>query len=99
MEGTFLFVDEDLLRKIINEEVTNVLTQLLESVKSKQKRLYTRFDIMDMFDISPKTVDNLLKHGDLHAFKFGGKLFFDSEELDRDIENFRYHKFKHKSVE
>jgi len=96
MEGKFLFVEEDLLRKIIGEEVTNALTQLLESVKQKPKRIYTRFDVMDMFGISAPTVDKMLLHGDLHAFKFGGKVFFDADELDKDIEKFRYHKFKHK---
>ena len=94
MEGRFLFIEEEPLRKIINEEVTNALANLLNSVRQKPKRIYTRFDVMEMFDISPATLDKMIGHGDLHAFKFGSRVFFDSEELDRDIQKFRCRKYE-----
>jgi excisionase family DNA binding protein len=95
MEGRFLFVEEALLRRIINEEVNKALNQVKGEAK-KDKKMYSRFEVAEMFQVSVVTIDKMVKHGDLHAFKFGNSVMFDADELQKDIDNFRYHKYKHK---
>lgn len=89
--GQFLFVSESQLRGIISEEVTKALTQ----VKNKPRRMYTRFDVRDILNVTVGTIDNMVKRGELQAFKVGAKVMFDADEVDEAIEKGRVRRYKH----
>ncbi len=89
--GQFLFVSESQLRGIINEEVTKALSQ----VKDKPRRMYTRFEVRDILNVTLGTIDNMVKRGELQAIKLGHKVMFDADEVDEAIEKGRVRKYKH----
>ena len=89
--GQFLFVNENQLRGIINEEVTKALTQ----VKDKPRRMYTRFDVRDILNVTLGTIDNMVKRGDLQPIKIGRKVMFDADEVDEAIDKGRVRRYKH----
>lgn len=79
IEGQFLFVNEEQLRNIIREEVTNALTQ----VKEKPRRMYTRFEVRDIFNVTLGTIDNWANKGSIKKIHVGRKVFFDADEIDK----------------
>ena len=89
--GQFLFVNENQLRGIISEEVTKALSQ----VKDKPRRMYTRFEVRDMLNVTLGTLDNMVKRGDLQAIKLGRKVMFDADEVDEAIDKGRVRRYKH----
>ena len=89
--GQFLFVSENQLRGIISEEVTKALSQ----VKDKPRRMYTRFEVRDMLNVTLGTIDNMVKRGELQPIKLGRKVMFDADEVDEAIEKGRVRKYKH----
>lgn len=89
--GQFLFVSENQLRGIISEEVTKVLSQ----VKDKPRRMYTRFEVRDILNVTLGTIDNMVKRGELQPIKLGRKVMFDADEVDEAIEKGRVRKYKH----
>lgn len=89
--GQFLFVNECQLRGIISEEVTKALSQ----VKDKPRRMYTRFEVRDMLNVTLGTLDNMVKRGDLQAIKLGRKVMFDADEVDEAIDKGRVRRYKH----
>jgi excisionase family DNA binding protein len=89
--GQFLFVSENQLRGIISEEVTKALSQ----VKDKPRRMYTRFEVRDILNVTLGTIDNMVKRGELQPSKLGRKVMFDADEVDEAIEKGRVRKYKH----
>jgi len=89
--GQFLFVSENQLRDIISEEVTKALSQ----VKDKPRRMYTRFEVRDILNVTLGTIDNMVKRGELQPIKLGRKVMFDADEVDEAIEKGRVRKYKH----
>jgi excisionase family DNA binding protein len=89
--GQFLFVSENQLRGIISEEVTKALSQ----VKDKPRRMYTRFEVRDILNVTLGTIDNMVKRGELQPIKLGRKVMFDADEVDEAIEKGRVRKYKH----
>lgn len=89
--GQFLFVSENQLRGIISEEVTKALSQ----VKDKPRRMYTRFEVRDILNVTLGTIDNMVKRGELQPIKLGRKVMFDADEVDEAIEKGRVRRYKH----
>lgn len=89
--GQFLFVSENQLRGIISEEVTKALSQ----VRDKPRRMYTRFEVRDILNVTLGTIDNMVKRGELQPIKLGRKVMFDADEVDEAIEKGRVRKYKH----
>ncbi len=89
--GQFLFVSEEQLRRIIHEEVSKALSQ----VKDKPRRMYTRFELRDILNVTLGTIDNMVKRGDIQAIHIGRKVMFDADEFDEAIEKGRVRKYKH----
>lgn len=85
-----LLIEEEKLRSIINEEVTNALAK----IKDRPKRRYTRKEASNILHVSMATLDAYIKRGDVVAYRIGHRVLIDANALDEAIEKGRVQRYK-----
>lgn len=84
---------------ITTDDLRNFKLELLDDIKilltkqsqGKLKKYLKSSEVMDLLQISPGTLQNLRINGTLPYTKVGGIIFYDSEELQKVMDNNRIH--------
>jgi Helix-turn-helix domain len=84
-------ITTDDLRDFKLELLDDIKKLLGKQVKGKLKRYIKSSELLEMLQISPGTLSNLRVNGTLPYTKVGGIIFYDSEEIQKVMDNNRVH--------
>ena len=84
-------ITTDDLRDFKLELLDDIKKLLGKQVKGKLKRYIKSSELLEMLQISPATLSNLRVNGTLPYTKVGGIIFYDSEEIQKVMDNNRVH--------
>jgi hypothetical protein len=91
MPATIITADD--LRDFKLELLDDIKKLLSKQAQGKLKKYLKSSELMDLLQISPGTLQNLRINGTLPYTKVGGIIFYDSEEIQKVMDNNRvYHK-------
>lgn len=76
-------ITTDDLREFKMELLDDIKTLLANQPKGKLKRYLKSYEVMDLLQISPGTLQNLRINGTLPYTKIGGIIFYDAEEIQQ----------------
>ena len=71
------------------EEFKSILSQ--QNTQLTLKRYLKSFEVMDLLQISPGTLQNLRINGTLPYTKIGGIIYYDAQEIQQIMEENRVH--------
>lgn len=80
---------EERLQQMLEDAIKGVVKEVIP----KEKKFYTRQEVADKIRVSLPTIHSLVNSGKLICHKIGGRSLFDSEEIDRAIEEKRIFKY------
>tara|TARA_R110000868_G_scaffold308320_1_gene569826 strand:- start:557 stop:838 length:282 start_codon:yes stop_codon:yes gene_type:complete len=79
------------LKKFKLELLDDIKQLLSKQGQGKQKKYLKSSELMDLLQISPGTLQNLRINGTLPYTKVGGIIYYDSEEIQKVIDDNRVH--------
>lgn len=82
-------ITTDDLREFKAELLDDIRTLLSKQSSGKIKRYLKSSEVMEMLQISPGTLQNLRINGTLPYTKIGGLIYYDTEEIEKVMENNR----------
>lgn len=89
MPATIITTDDLMDFKL---ELLDAIKKLLsKQAQGKLKKYLKSSELMDLLQISPGTLQNLRIKGTLPYTKVGGIIFYDSEEIQKVMDNNRVH--------
>ena len=86
-----------LLNPVINIIVERVTNKLLEAIKPKEPRYYSRAETAQLLHVTLPTLARLTKEGMITAKKAGGRVLYEAEAIDAAVREQRTFKYKHKN--
>ncbi len=86
-----------LLNPVINIIVKRVTDKLLEAIKPREPRYYSRAETAQLLHITLPTLARLTKEGMITAKKAGGRVLYEAEAIDAAVREQRTFKYKHKN--
>ncbi|WP_034043673.1 helix-turn-helix domain-containing protein [Wocania ichthyoenteri] len=89
MPATIITTDDLMDFKL--ELLDDIKKLLSKQAQGKLKKYLKSSELMDLLQISPGTLQNLRIKGTLPYTKVGGIIFYDSEEIQKVMENNRVH--------
>ena len=89
MPATIITTDD--LRDFKLELLNDIKKLLSKQAQGKLKKYLKSSELMDLLQISPGTLQNLRIKGTLPYTKVGGIIFYDSEEIQKVMDNNRVH--------
>ena len=89
MPATIITTDD--LRDFKLELLDDIKRLLSKQAQGKLKKYLKSSELMDLLQISPGTLQNLRIKGTLPYTKVGGIIFYDSEEIQKVMDNNRVH--------
>ena len=89
MPATIITTDD--LREFKLELLDDIKILLEKQSQGKLKKYLKSSELMDLLQISPGTLQNLRIKGTLPYTKVGGIIFYDSEEIQKVMDNNRVH--------
>ncbi|WJJ96360.1 MULTISPECIES: helix-turn-helix domain-containing protein [Flavobacteriaceae] len=89
MPATIITTDD--LRDFKLELLDDIKKLLSKQAQGKLKKYLKSSELMDLLQISPGTLQNLRIKGTLPYTKVGGIIFYDSEEIQKVMDNNRVH--------
>ena len=89
MPATIITTDD--LRDLKLELLDDIKKLLSKQAQGKLKKYLKSSELMDLLQISPGTLQNLRIKGTLPYTKVGGIIFYDSEEIQKVMDNNRVH--------
>ena len=87
MPATIITTDD--LRDFKLELLDDIKKLLSKQAQGKLKKYLKSSELMDLLQISPGTLQNLRIKGTLPYTKVGGIIFYDSEEIQKVMDNNR----------
>lgn len=84
-------ITTDDLRDFKLELLDDIKKILTNQSQGKLKKYLKSSEVMDLLQISPGTLQNLRLNGTLPYTKVGGILFYDSEEIQKVLNDNRVH--------
>ena len=87
MPAEILTTDD--LREFKMELIEDIKTLLAAQSNMKLKKYLKSSEIMELLQISPGTLQTLRDNGTLPFIKVGGIIFYESEEIQKIMENNR----------
>ncbi|MDC1321736.1 helix-turn-helix domain-containing protein [bacterium] len=87
MPATIITTDD--LRDFKLEMLDDIKKLLSKQAQGKLKKYLKSSELMDLLQISPGTLQNLRVNGTLPYTKVGGIIFYDSEEIQKVMDNNR----------
>jgi hypothetical protein len=87
MPATIITTDD--LRDFKLELLDDIKKLLSKQAQGKLKKYLKSSELMDLLQISPGTLQNLRIKGTLPYTKVGGIIFYDSEEIQKVLDNNR----------
>lgn len=84
-------ITPDDLRDFKLELLDDIKKLLSKHTQGKLKKYLKSSELMDLLQISPGTLQNLRIKGTLPYTKVGGIIFYDSEEIQKVMDNNRVH--------
>ena len=85
------------LNPVINIIVERVTNKLLEAIKPKEPRYYSRAETAQLLHVTLPTLARLTKEGLITAKKAGGRVLYEAEAIDAAVREQRTFKYKHKN--
>lgn len=82
-------ITTDDLREFKMELLEDIKKLLVNQSNGKLKKYLKSSEIMDLLQISPGTLQTLRVNGTLPYIKIGGIIFYDSEEVQKVMDNNR----------
>jgi hypothetical protein len=89
MPATIITTDDLMDFKL--ELLDDIKKLLSKQAQGKLKKYLKSSELMDLLQISPGTLQNLRIKGTLPYTKVGGIIFYDSEEIQKVMDNSRVH--------
>ncbi|GAL64840.1 MULTISPECIES: helix-turn-helix domain-containing protein [Flavobacteriaceae] len=89
MPATIITTDDLMDFKL--ELLDDIKKLLSKQAQGKLKKYLKSSELMDLLQISPGTLQNLRIKGTLPYTKVGGIIFYDSEEIQKVMDNNRVH--------
>jgi len=89
MPATIITTDDLMDFKL--ELLDDIKKLLNKQAQGKLKKYLKSSELMDLLQISPGTLQNLRIKGTLPYTKVGGIIFYDSEEIQKVMDNNRVH--------
>jgi hypothetical protein len=89
MPATIITTDD--LRDFKLELLDDIKKLLSKQAQGKLKKYLKSSELIDLLQISPGTLSNLRVNGTLPYTKVGGIIFYDSEEIQKVMDNNRVH--------
>jgi hypothetical protein len=89
MPATIITTDD--LRDFKLELLDDIKKLLSKQAQGTLKKYLKSSELMDLLQISPGTLQNLRVNGTLPYTKVGGIIFYDSEEIQKVMDNNRVH--------
>ena len=89
MPATIITTDDLIDFKL--ELLDDIKKLLSKQAQGKLKKYLKSSELMDLLQISPGTLQNLRIKGTLPYTKVGGIIFYDSEEIQKVMDNNRVH--------
>ena len=89
MPATIITADDLMDFKL--ELLDDIKKLLSKQAQGKLKKYLKSSELMDLLQISPGTLQNLRIKGTLPYTKVGGIIFYDSEEIQKVMDNNRVH--------
>lgn len=86
-----------LLNPVINIIVKRVTDKLLEAIKPREPRYYSRAETAQLLHVTLPTLARLTKEGMITAKKAGGRVLYEAEAIDAAVREQRTFKYKHKN--
>jgi hypothetical protein len=87
MPATIITTDD--LRDFKLELLDDIKKLLSKQAQGKLKKYLKSSELMDLLPISPGTLQNLRTNGTLPYSKVGGKILYDSEEIQKVMDDNR----------
>ena len=85
------------LNPVINIIVERVTDKLLEAIKPKEPKFYSRAETAALLHVTLPTLARLTKEGMITAKKAGGRVLYEAEAIDAAVREQRTFKYKHKN--
>lgn len=85
------------LNPVIDVIVEKVTGKLLEAMKPKEPRYYSRAETAQLLHVTLPTLARLTKEGMITAKKAGGRVLYEAEAIDAAVREQRTFKYKHKN--
>lgn len=79
----------DELRKIVREEVLTVVEPILQNPSPTDKQPKTRKETAKLLGVSLPTLNQKTKEGKIKAHRFGGKVFYKPEDIEKALKIIR----------
>ena len=86
-----------LLNPVIDVIVEMVTDKLLEAIKPKEPKFYSRAETAALLHVTLPTLARLTKEGLITAKKAGGRVLYEAEAIDAAVKENRVFKYKHKN--
>gem|GEM_PF-1291834 len=80
--------------KDLRSLIVSALREVLNEKTNRQKRYLTKNEVADRCSVCLMTVNNWISRQLLNPHKIGGRVLFDSEEVDEAVQNGRLMKFQ-----
>ena len=97
LNSTQMAVLMPLLNPVINIIVKRVTDKLLEAIKPREPRYYSRAETAQLLHVTLPTLARLTKEGMITAKKAGGRVLYEAEAIDAAVREQRTFKYKHKN--
>lgn len=85
------------LNPVIDIIVERVTDKLLEAIKPKEPKFYSRAETAALLHVTLPTLARLTKEGLITAKKAGGRVLYEAEAIDAAVKENRVFKYKHKN--
>ena len=82
--------------KELKDLLTNVVLEVIEKVKPKEKRYYDREQVAEKFMVSLPTVHKYINEGKIISRKIGGRTLFDADEIDNAAKEKKVLRYAHR---
>ena len=97
LNSTQMAVLMPLLNPVIDVIVERVTDKLLEAIKPKEPKFYSRAETAALLHVTLPTLARLTKEGLITAKKAGGRVLYEAEAIDAAVKENRVFKYKHKN--